>query len=83
MLEMELKENAEQLFRASCDNLRWFEENYDRLKRKYDGKWVLIQDRKVVASSRSFKNVITSLKECDRRDAIVEYIQSEQIELIF
>jgi len=78
-----VKENVEQLFRASCDNLKWLEENYDRLKKEYDGKWVVIQDRRVVASSGTYESIMNALKKCDPRNAIVEYLQSEQVAMFF
>jgi hypothetical protein len=83
MWEIALKEDIEQLFKASCDDLKWLEENYDRLKREYDGKWVIIQDKKVVASGGSYESIMNALKKCDPRKAIVEYVQSEQVAMFF
>jgi hypothetical protein len=80
---MALKEDVRQLFKASCDNLEWFGENYDRLKKEYNGKWVVVQDKRVVASSESYETVLDSLMGCDRRIALIEYMQMEQVYLMF
>jgi hypothetical protein len=78
-----MKEDAMQMLRMAYDNLKWFRDNYDRLKKQYDDKWVAVKDKKVIASGNSFENVVTSLKESDRRHAIVEYMQSEHTDMMF
>lgn len=78
-----MKENAEGLFKASRSDLKWLGDNYDVLKKQYDGKWVVIQDRKVVASGGSYASIMSALKKCDPRKAIVEYLQSEQVAMFF
>lgn len=80
---MALKEDVGQLFKASRDNLKWLEENYDRLRKQYDGKWVVIQDRKVVVSGGSYASIIAAFRKFDPRNAIVEYMQSEQVAMFF
>jgi len=80
---MKLKEDVCRAFKRSYSDLKWFEKNYDRLKRRYDGRWVAVRDTTVVASSDTFEGIVASLKECDRKHAIIEYMQLEQVALIF
>jgi len=74
-----------ELFKLSRENQEWFRENYKTLKQKYDQKWIVIQNGKVVRSSSVFDDIVKALRngEYDPKTAIVEYIQSEQIAMIF
>jgi len=74
-----------ELFKLSRENQEWFRENYKTLKQKYDQKWIVIQNGKVVRSSSVFDDIVKALRngEYDPKTAIVEYIQSEQIAMFF
>jgi sensor histidine kinase regulating citrate/malate metabolism len=74
-----------ELFKLSRENQEWFKENYNALKRKYDQKWIVIQNEKVIRSSSIFDDIVKALRngEYDPKTAIVEYIQSEQIAMFF
>jgi len=74
-----------ELFKLSRENQEWFRENYKTLKQKYDQKWIVIQNGKVVRSSSIFEDIVKALRngEYDPKTAIVEYIQSEQIAMFF
>jgi hypothetical protein len=75
----------DEVFKLSRENLEWFKENYDALKREYDQKWIVIQNGKVVRSSSVFDDIVKALRngEYDPKSAIVEYMQSEQIAMFF
>ena len=78
-----MKEDIDQLFRISCDNLKWFEENYETLKKEYDKKWIVIQNKQIVASGNSFESIVNAMKKHDPKTALVEYVQSEQVAMFF
>jgi C-terminal processing protease CtpA/Prc len=75
----------DELFKLSRENLEWFKENYKALKREYDQKWIVIQNRKVVRSSSMFDDIVKARRngEYDPKSAMVEYMQSEQIAMFF
>jgi len=70
-------------FRLSRENLEWFKENYENLKRKYDNQWVIVQKREVVGHSSTYDDIIELLKKRDRKNAMVEFIDSKQIAMFF
>jgi hypothetical protein len=78
-----MKENVEQLFKTSCDNLKWFEENHDSLIEEYDNKWIIVQNKKIVATDSDFESIMEALKKHDPKTALVEYMHSEQIAMFF
>jgi hypothetical protein len=78
-----LKEDVEQLFKTSCDNLKWFEKNYDTLKKEYDNKWIVVENKKIVACDSKFDSIMKTMKKFDSKTALVEYVQSEQIAMFF
>lgn len=73
----------EELFEISRKNAEWLKENYDSLKRKYDKRWIMIQDEKVVETARTFDEVLKALKRYDPNSVLVEYVQSEPIAMFF
>lgn len=78
-----MKMEIESLFRLSQENLEWFKENYEDLRKKYDSKWIIIQNKQVVGSGSTFSDIINAVKKYDPNSVIVEYIQSEQIAMFF
>lgn len=75
-------EKAE-LFRISRGNAEWFRENYEDLKRKYDNRWIIIQNKKVVESASTFDDIMKVVKKYDPNSVIVEYIQRKPIAMFF
>ncbi|MCD6504504.1 hypothetical protein J7K52_03920 [Candidatus Bathyarchaeota archaeon] len=73
----------EELVKLSRENLEWFKENYDELKKKYDGYWIIIQNKKVVDVGRTFEEVKRLIKKYDPNTAVVEYIESKPIAMFF
>lgn len=78
-----MKQDTAEVFKASCDNLKWLEKNYDNLKEDYDSKWIIVQNRKIVASDSSYEKIVSAMKKIDSKSALVEYVQSEQVAMFF
>ena len=72
-----------ELFEISRRNAEWLQKNYERLKKEYDKRWVLIQDAKVVKSASSFDEIMRTVRRHDPNKILVEYIQSEPIAMFF
>lgn len=72
-----------ELFKISSKNLEWLKENYENLKKEYNGLWVVIQDRKVVTSASTFDEIIKTVRKCDLNKIVVEYIPSEPVAMFF
>ena len=72
-----------ELFEISRRNAEWLQKNYDRLKKEYDKRWVLIQDGKVVKSASSFDEIMRTVRRHDPNKILVEYIQSEPVAMFF
>jgi len=75
-------EKAE-LFKISRRNSEWLKENYENLKREYDNRWVVIQDRKVVESASTFDEIMKAIRKYDPNRILVEYLQSEPVAMFF
>jgi len=71
------------LFEISRRNAEWLKENYESLKKEYDKRWIVIQDRKVVKSASTFDEIMRSVRKHDSNKILVEYIQSEPIAMFF
>jgi len=72
-----------EVFKISRQNAEWLKKNYNKLKRDYDKRWVVIQDRKIVTSASTFDEIIKVKKKHDPNKILVEYIQSEPIAMFF
>jgi hypothetical protein len=81
--ERSVRKGVSDLFKSSSENLEWFKNNYDYLKKKYDKRWVIIAQKKVVESSSSFDEVLSAAKKYDPSGIIVEFIESEPIAMFF
>ena len=74
-------EKAE-LLQVSVKNLKWFRDNYDEIQKKYDKQWVVIDNNRVVANCSTYDKILkTKLNE--KKTALFEFIDSEQIEMFF
>ena len=71
------------LFEISRRNAEWLKENYDRLKKEYDKRWVVIQDSKVVKNASTFDEIMKTVRRHDPNKILVEYIQSEPVAMFF
>ncbi|MGD0160798.1 MAG: DUF5678 domain-containing protein [Candidatus Bathyarchaeia archaeon] len=73
----------DEIFKLSRENAEWLKENYESLKKKYDNKWVIIQEKKVVHSSSMFDEVMKAARKYDPKTVIVEFMQTQQIAMFF
>lgn len=78
-----MKEERNELLRLSKENLEWFKENYNNLKRKYDNQWVAIQKKEVVACGSTYDQIVGALKKEDKKSAVIEFIDSQQLAMFF
>jgi hypothetical protein len=72
-----------ELFKSSVENLEWFKQNYDNIKKGCDNKWVIINNKKVVATANTYENIARALKKEDKKSAIIEFIDSNQLAMFF
>jgi hypothetical protein len=72
-----------ELFEISRRNTEWLQKNYARLKREYDRRWVLIENRKIVESASSFDEIMRTVRKRNPNKILVEYIQSEPVAMFF
>lgn len=77
------KMEKEQLFKISRENDQWLSENYEDLKKTYDKRWIVIQNRKVVKSASTFDEIMEVIKKYDPNKIKVEYVQSEEVAMFF
>ncbi len=75
-------EKAE-LFKNSKENIEWFKENYENLKKKYDERWIVIENKTVVKSASTFDEILAVVRNRDPNKVIVEYMQSNPIAMFF
>jgi hypothetical protein len=78
---MERGEKGE-LIRDSMKNLEYLKDNYERLKKDYDKKWVVIDKGGIVNSSSSYDEILKT-KAANKKTALFEFIDSEQIAMFF
>jgi hypothetical protein len=79
----ELKQEKEELFRLSRQDLEWFKENYENLKEKYDNQWVIIKEKKIVGNGSAYSDVESILRKKDKKPVIIEFIDSNQLAMFF
>jgi hypothetical protein len=72
-----------ELFKSSMENLQWFKENYETLRKDYDNQWVVIQNKKIVAKASTYDTIARALKKEDKKSAIIEFIDSNQLAMFF
>jgi hypothetical protein len=78
-----MKKEKGELLRLSKENLEWFKENYNSLKKKYNNQWVAIQKKEVVACGSTYDQITEALKKEDKQSAVVEFIDSQQLAMFF
>jgi hypothetical protein len=72
-----------ELFKSSMENLEWFKQNYKNIKKDCDNQWVVIQNKKIVAKASTYENITRILKKEDKKSAMVEFIDSNQLAMFF
>jgi hypothetical protein len=76
----ESKLEKAQILKASQENLEWFKDNYEALKKDYDNQWIIVQKREVVAKGSTFEQC---LQKMDRKSALVEFVDSNNLAMFF
>ena len=79
----ESKLEKAQILKASQENLEWFKDNYEALKKEYDNQWIIVQKREVVAKSSTFEQIKQCLQKTDRKSALVEFVDSSNLAMFF
>jgi hypothetical protein len=72
-----------QIFEISRANIEWLKKNYKTLKKEYNNRWVIIENRKVVKVASTFEELMEALRKLDINKILVEYIPSEQVAMFF
>jgi predicted RNA-binding protein len=72
-----------ELFKSSMENLEWFKRNYENIRKDCDNQWVVIQNKKVVAKASTYENIARTLKKEDKKSAMIEFIDSNQLAMFF
>ena len=71
-------------FKLSLENMEWLDQNYERLKKEYDGKWIAVLNGKVVEASPDLNTLKSSIQKYDHPECIVvEYMHAEPIAMFF
>lgn len=71
-------EKAE-ILKASMDNLEWFKDNYESLKKEYDNQWIIVQKRTVVAKGNTYEQIKKCLQKVDTKSALIEFVDSNNL----
>jgi hypothetical protein len=72
-----------EILKQSRENLEWFNENYESLKKEYDNQWIVIQQKKVVAKGSTYTQIKKILGKSDMKNALIEFMDSKQIAMFF
>lgn len=78
-----MKKERNELLKASRENLEWYEKNYSKIKKKHGNQWVAIQRQEVVATGSTYDEIAKRLKKEDKKSAIIEFIDSNQLAMFF
>lgn len=71
------------LLQSSIDNLEWFKENYESLRKEYDNQWIIVHKKGVIARGSTFKQIKKCFQKVDAKSALVEFIDSNDIAVFF
>jgi len=71
------------LLRSSRENLEWFKENYKNIRKDCNNQWVVIQNKKIVATGSTYESISNILRESDKKATIVEFIDSKKLAMFF
>jgi hypothetical protein len=62
---------------------KWFIKNGKELRRKYPNKFVAILNEEVIASSDKVEDLLRELKKKKLEDAIIEFIEPENVIIVY
>lgn len=63
-----------ELLKTHRENSKWLDVNYDRLAKEYDGKYIAVWNKSIVASSNSIKKLgekLTGSPNLPSKDEVV------------
>ena len=78
-----MKIEREVLFDDSLGNMEWFRVHYEKLKREYNNKWIIVYNKEVVETEDSFEEVLARARKYDPNRIMVEFIESDEIAMFF
>jgi len=76
------KQKAE--FQKFDKNMKWFQDNYEKLKEEYAGKYVSVSEGKVILCDKDARVLIKKLREQygDIGAFVIEFVSKHKMELI-
>ena len=80
---MKMKKEQIELLKLSRGNLEWLKENYNQIKKKHDNEWVVIQRKEIVATGSTYDQITKHITKEDKKSAIIEFIDSNQLAMFF
>ena len=78
-----MKKEQNEILRLSRGNLEWLKENYNQIKKKHDNEWVAIQRNEIVATASTYDQITKKISKEDKKSAIIEFIDSNQLAMFF
>ena len=78
-----MKKEQIELLKLSRGNLEWLKENYNQIKKKHDNEWVVIQRKEIVATGSTYDQITKHITKEDKKSAIIEFIDSNQLAMFF
>ena len=71
-------------FKSFEEDSEWFFKNYEKIKEKHKGEYVLIKEKKIVATAKSVEELVKKAEELkiDITSSVVRYIPKEDIAAI-
>lgn len=71
-------------FKKFESNMKWFQDNYEKLKEQYAGEYVAVYDDRVIARGKDARGLINQLRKTysDLGAFVVEFVSKEKMELI-
>jgi hypothetical protein len=74
-----LKPENVEMVKKSKENFQWFVRHFDELKERYEGKYIAINDGKVIAENVEQLPLLENLDKQfhDRRAILVQYIANK------
>jgi antirestriction protein len=68
-------------FKSFEEDSEWFFNNYEKIKEKHKGEYVLIKEKKIAATAKSVDELVKKAEDLkiDITTAVVRYIPKEDI----
>lgn len=62
------------------NDLRWFQDNYEDLKRQFRGEYVAVEDAQIIDHDKDYHLLLKRLKKThsDLRNLVIEYINEQK-----